>query len=130
VAGGIFLGLLHLYGSGYPEKPHRICCFFWARLVTAELWVRPAAFQHVVLCTPSVRGGRQSVLHEILNHKVNLSLYPSKLERPTFPKPVAISLVIYSFYLCFHTSPDSCLLSCLEKWSPGWLQRLWTTRNY
>lgn len=63
----------------------------------------------------SVHVSDQSVLHEVLNHTANLNMYPLKLERSTFPKPVVICFIIYLFYLCFRTSPDNCLPSCLGK---------------
>lgn len=124
MAKGIFSGRLHLYGSSYPEKSCWIPHFFWAQLAAAELWVRLGGYQDAALCIPVPS------VSKILNSNANLSRYTLKPERSTFPKPAAICLIMYLFYLCFHTSPASCLMSYLEKWSPGWLQRLWTTRNY
>lgn len=122
---GYLLRITSLYGSSYYEEPHSTHCFSWAQiwLLLSSGW-RGSSMLH------SAHPSHQSVLHKVQNHNENVNVYSLKPERPKFPKPGAICLIIYLGYLCFRTSPESCLLSCLWKRSLGWLERLWTTRNY
>lgn len=105
MAEAIFSGLHHLYGSIYSEKPRWIRSFFCAQLTAAELSVKLEGLQHSVLHTPltldrTARGPESQGEPEHV---------PLKLERSAFPKCGAICLIIYLVYLCFRTSPDSCL---------------------